>query len=167
MAELDQLSLGRDPVVARLLSNSNSAKRAGNKKKAHDLLRQAASLAPYDEAVWWSLLDVVDNEPDRVACLENILAINPDNVEARRLQRLAHIGVDLNDLTPADPAQSFEPLPATVRPLPPQRTTKRQTQEVRRSPSLWRFFWLVIVFGLLAVALGIILSILIYGGLFS
>jgi len=165
VAELDRLALGRDPVVARLLSNSNNAKRVGNKQKAHELLRQAASLAPYDEAVWWSLLDVVETEPDRMTCLENILAINPDNAEARRLQRLAHIGVDLDDLTPADPAQSFAPPPATVRPLPPQRQPKRQTQEVRRSSSLLRFFVLVIVFGLLAVALGVVLSILIYGGL--
>ncbi len=179
MAELDQLSLGRDPVVARLLSNSGNALRAGKKKKAHELLRQAASLAPYDEAVWWALLDVVDSEEDRVACLENILAINPDNGEALRLHRLAHIGVDLTDLTPADPAKSFEPLPATVRPLPPKRQTQRQpkrqtqrrpksqTQEKPGSEKLVRFLSLLIVFGLLATSIGIILSILIYGGLFT
>lgn len=165
VAELDQLSFGRDPVVARLLSDSSSALRAGKRDKAHQLLRQAASLAPYDEAVWWALLEVVDTEDDRVVCLENILAINPDNAEAQRLHRLARIGINIKDLTPKDPARSLEPLPATVRPLPPQRRKTRKKQAPTPRRRLLRLFVLMIVFGLLAAALGVVLSILLYGGL--
>lgn len=54
----------------------------GDERKAHTLWQQAAHLTPRDEAIWWALLAVVDNDADRVACLENILKINPDNEEA-------------------------------------------------------------------------------------
>lgn len=42
---------------------------------------------PFNEQVWMSLLDVLDEPDDRRVCLQNILAINPMNVHARRLIR--------------------------------------------------------------------------------
>ncbi|MCA9902605.1 MAG: hypothetical protein KC547_02010 [Anaerolineae bacterium] len=147
------------------MSHSTSALRSGKRDKAHQLLRQAASLSPYDEAIWWALLDVVDTEDDRVVCLENILAINPENPEAQRLHRMARIGINIKDLTPKDPAKSLEPLPATVRPLPPRQQKARSKPAPKPRRRWLRLLILMLVFGLLAAALGVVLSILLYGGL--
>jgi ferric-dicitrate binding protein FerR (iron transport regulator) len=71
---------------------------AGKRQVAHDLWREAAKLDPYNEQVWASLLEVLDSDADKKVCLENILAINSMNVQARRelnritsqLERAAH-----------------------------------------------------------------------------
>jgi hypothetical protein len=120
------MSVGRDPAVANLLSASRKALREGNRKQAHRLLQQAAELSPYDETVWWSLLEVVDSEQDRVTCLQNVLAINPASLEAKRLLRMSELNISMIDLTPAIPAQAFSdmPVPTTVRPLTYRKTAR-------------------------------------------
>ena len=44
-------------------------------------------LDPYNEQVWLALLEVLDTPEDRRVCLQNILSINPMNVQARRMMR--------------------------------------------------------------------------------
>ncbi|MDX2139235.1 MAG: hypothetical protein SF123_14195 [Chloroflexota bacterium] len=161
MAELERMNLNRDPMVANLLAASATAKRDGQPERASRLLQQAATLAPYDEAIWWALLDVVQSEADRIACLENILAINPTNLEANRLLRLVGIDQNLGDLTPPVPAglkPEMIPPPGQVRKLPNQ---GRKVRTFRQR--VVRFLVLALFFVLLAAALGIVLSILIYG----
>lgn len=51
----------------------------GRSAEAHEKLRKAAMLAPYDERVWLALLSIVTDDADRRVCLENILNINPEN----------------------------------------------------------------------------------------
>ena len=66
----------------------NVAYAQGDREEAHYLWRRAANLDPHSEQVWLALLNVLDNEEDRRVCLQNIVAINPNNVQAReRLQR--------------------------------------------------------------------------------
>lgn len=73
--------------VNELLAAGKQALAEGKRKQAHDLWREAAILAPYDERVWIALFKVLDTREDRRVCLENIIAINPLNAKARRLLR--------------------------------------------------------------------------------
>ncbi|PJF22481.1 MAG: hypothetical protein CUN56_05795 [Phototrophicales bacterium] len=74
--------------VSELLRAGLVALAAGDKAKAHTLWKQAAALNPKNEAVWLALLEVVNTHDDRRVCLENILAINPNNEAARRQLRV-------------------------------------------------------------------------------
>ena len=69
---------------ARLMSEGRQALERGDRQRAHDLWREAALIDPYSEQVWLALLQVLETDADRKVCLENILAINPLNVQARR-----------------------------------------------------------------------------------
>ena len=73
--------------AVRLTEAGRQALAAGERRAAHNLWRQAAVTNPYDERVWSSLLDVLTRDDDREVCLENIIAINPLNTEARRQLR--------------------------------------------------------------------------------
>ena len=65
-----------------LLRAGRLALAQGNRRKAHDLWKQAAMVDPRNEQVWLALLDVVTNYEDKRVCLENILSINPNNRQA-------------------------------------------------------------------------------------
>lgn len=170
MAELDSLKFERDPMVIALINGSREALREGDRTKAYKLLQEAAKIAPEDETIWWALIDLVETESDRVVCLENILTINPDNLEARRLLRLAHMDVSLVELTPPMPAQNFSevPQPRAIRQLggtPSAQPAKRRAPRkgVLSQSRLARFLILLVIFGLLAAGIGVVISILIYG----
>ncbi len=55
----------------------------GNRRRAHVLWQQAATLRPLDAQIWKTLLDVVETTNDRRVCLENIITINPDDILSR------------------------------------------------------------------------------------
>lgn len=57
----------------------------GDIKAAHQYWREAAILEPTNEQVWTALMWVIDDDEDRRVCLRNILAINPENQQARDL----------------------------------------------------------------------------------
>jgi hypothetical protein len=69
------------------MAAGRNAFKEGKRQLAHDLWREAATVEPYDEKVWLMLFRVLDNDEDRIVCLENIIAINPMNVQARRRLR--------------------------------------------------------------------------------
>lgn len=71
-------------TFADLMQAGRAAFAAGQTKIAHDLWKEAAALEPYNEQVWLALLEVLDRDEDRRVCLQNIIAINPLNVQARR-----------------------------------------------------------------------------------
>jgi hypothetical protein len=56
-------------------------------QRAHVYFREAALRDPYDERVWEHLLRTVDDPEDQRVCLQNIVAINPLNADARRRLR--------------------------------------------------------------------------------
>lgn len=70
-----------------LMTAGEEAFAKGQLRTAHDLWRQAAALNPYAEAVWLALLRVIEEDEDRRVCLQNVIAINPLNVQARRQLR--------------------------------------------------------------------------------
>jgi hypothetical protein len=90
LARLMATETGKRPANARvdaLLQAGTDAFRTGDKARAHDYWREAATLDPYDERVWMSLLKVIESPVDRRVCLENIVSINPLNAQARQQLR--------------------------------------------------------------------------------
>ncbi len=54
----------------------------GNYKQAHRFWRRAAMIKPYEEQVWLALLNVVETDADKRVCLQNIITLNPNNIQA-------------------------------------------------------------------------------------
>jgi hypothetical protein len=74
--------------VDQLLAAGERAYGEGQRRLAHEVWREAAVVDPYNEQVWIALLKVLDTDEDRRVCLQNILVINPLNVEARHRLRV-------------------------------------------------------------------------------
>lgn len=70
--------------ISEMMRAATVALANGDRKRAHLIWRQVASIDPGNENVWLSLLTVVDNDQDRRVCLENIVHLNPSNVQASR-----------------------------------------------------------------------------------
>ncbi|MBA3873516.1 MAG: hypothetical protein ABI970_07765 [Chloroflexota bacterium] len=127
-----------------LFQAGRSAFAMGNLQQAHDFWKEAARLSPFNEQVWLALLDVIDSDEDRRVCLQNILQINPLNVQARRM---------LNQIVARK--ESAEQLHA-------DKKTVVKKDKSRRRGVFARAFFLGIVIGLSGIVFGIVLSILIY-----
>lgn len=79
----------RSAAHAARLQLGVSAARSGKKPRARALLRLVASAEPNNELAWMWLANVAETPADAAACLERVLAINPDNALARStLERL-------------------------------------------------------------------------------
>ena len=115
-----------------LLQEGKAAYEAGNRRRAHVIWRRAAVISPHDEQVWLALFSVVDNDVDRQVCLQNIVAINPDNAMAKdHLERVsARLGGALDGQRPG--------------------TLHNEAQ---------RPFWRVVVWWLEALTLGALLAV--------
>lgn len=60
------------------------AAKAGDKCRAFDLLTRAADDPATSEQAWLWLSSVVNDDPERLYCLNNVLRINPNNDAAKR-----------------------------------------------------------------------------------
>ena len=130
---------------ARLLRQGGLALKDGNRQLAHDLWREAAMIDPYNEQIWLALLEVLDSVDDRRVCLQNIVAINPKNTQARRMLRLY---------------EAEEERASQRR----QRTQVEQEMRRRRRRRLIRRALLTgVLLGVSAIIIAIALSILVYG----
>jgi len=127
-----------------LFQAGRSAFAMGNLQQAHDFWKEAARLSPFNEQVWLALLDVIDTDEDRRVCLQNILQINPMNVQARRM---------LNQIVARK--ESAEQLHA-------DKKIDVKKNKSRRRGVFARAFILGIVIGLSGIVFAIVLSILIY-----
>jgi len=58
--------------------------RTGNTERGREILEEILETDESNEEVWLWLSSVVDSDEDREICLENVLAINPDNIVAQR-----------------------------------------------------------------------------------
>lgn len=89
----------------RLLREGMTAVRAGEHEQGRDLLLQALEINDRSEQAWLWLSGAMTKREDRIVCLENVLAINPNNELAQKgLQRLG-AGVPAAS-PPASPAPS-------------------------------------------------------------
>ena len=127
-----------------LFQAGRSAFAMGNLQEAHDFWKEAARLSPFSEQVWLALLDVIDTDEDRRVCLQNILQINPMNVQARRM---------LNQI-----------VARTASAVQLQADTKKDVKKdkSRRRNVFARAFFLGLIIGVSGVVFGIVLSIFIY-----
>jgi hypothetical protein len=118
---------------------------AGKPEMAHDLWREAARVDPYNEQVWLALLDVLESDQDRKVCLQNILVINPMNVQARR--QLSRLENRMQRLYEHEESQLIRV----------QRTQSSNRALLRKA------LLLGIAIGLSGVFFAIVISILLYG----
>ncbi len=66
-----------------LLREGSAAARAGAQADARRLFEQATEIAPESVEAWLGLAGVVDDLEEKRACLQRVLAIDPDNAEAK------------------------------------------------------------------------------------
>jgi hypothetical protein len=111
--------------VEGMVREGVNAFKAGRVDEARALLSKAVELDPYNEQGWLWLSGAVSSADDQRTCLENVLAINPNNARARNgldfLNRQAAPS-ETDELAPAPPpapsAAAPEP-PAPAPPVPP------------------------------------------------
>ena len=78
--------------INELLRQGIAAAKAGQNRQARDLLLQVVGRDEINEQAWLWLSSVVESPDDRRLCLENVVAINPDNVHAQAgLRRMVEI----------------------------------------------------------------------------
>lgn len=138
---------------ARLMEAGRVAYTQGNRQRAHDLWREAATIDPYSEQVWLALLDVLDSDEDRIVCLQNIIAINPMNIQARR--QLRAYGAKTQELTSVRSIDSKSSRQAA-------KSLHARQRPRSRGGLFRRAILLGIALGLAGVLFAIFLSILIY-----
>lgn len=138
----------REVSLEDLLAAGKQAFAAGDRRTAHELYRAAAVVNPYDERIWVSLLEVLTRADDREVCLQNIIAIDPLNPEARR--QLRSFRRERRLRREAEDA-----------PIEPLHQPKRGRQLF--VPSILAGVGV----GLLAVVLGVLLSIIVFGGILA
>ena len=79
-------------TLAELLAEAAAAASLGDRAEAERLFRRATERSPGNSAAWLGLASAVGSAEDKRACYEQVLAINPNNGEARiALQRLANL----------------------------------------------------------------------------
>jgi len=127
-----------------LMQAGRSAHAMGNEKEAHEYWKEAARLNPYDEQVWLALLSVITSDSDRLVCLQNVIQINPMNVQARR---------QLNKL------EARRERAAQYR---SEKKVEQKSSKRRRRSVLFRSLALRVLIGLAGVVFGVVLSILVY-----
>lgn len=173
---MDGNAIWRNSSLDELLAAGQAELLAGNPDRAHDLWRAAAVANPYDERVWTSLLEVLTEESDREVCLENIIAINPLNPDARRQLRAVRRERRMRDQGTSEPApakrtpkrRSKAKAQPDVKPLPQSRAkAKARPAPAQERGVLARAILTGLLIGLFAVLLGIVSSILVYGGVLS
>lgn len=84
--------------IQATLDQAILAAKAGRRADARRLLESVLEADERNEQAWLWLSGVVDDEEERIICLENVLIINPHNQAARK--GLAALGVAAKDEQP-------------------------------------------------------------------
>ncbi len=104
-------------TVQQLIQQGVQAARSGNHAEARLVLRQALAADPKNEQAWLWLSAVEATNSEKIAALQRVLAINPQNAAAQRgLDLLKPTQIDFANLgqtsTAAPAKASFSPPPA-------------------------------------------------------
>lgn len=94
-------------TIDTMLNQAVAAFKAGRKTEARQLLGKVLALDSENEMAWLWLSGAVDTREERIACLENVLSINPDNNAARR--GLESLGVQFQVDRPGGIPQAEKP----------------------------------------------------------
>ena len=81
--------------IEGLLQKGIEAARADDLERAREYFIRVIELDQYNEKAWLWLSSVAEREVDKLVCLENVLAINPDNTYASA--QLQHLSRKLAD----------------------------------------------------------------------
>lgn len=115
--------------IQNLLRTAIQAAQSGNKAIARRILEQVVEQDPANEVAWLWMTSVVDSVDERRACLEKVLAVNPNNERAKqafdKLPRAA----------PAPPSARPSPVPDQPARRP---TASRPTAAVREPDRISR-----------------------------
>lgn len=101
--------------ITRWLRMGYAARAEGNRQLAHHYWRKVAMKQPDLLEIWEALLTVVESDADRKTCLQNILAIEPQHQDARRM--LNHL---VGDPIPAPQRIIPDVMPRDSTPQPPR-----------------------------------------------
>ena len=105
-ASRNQINSKKAIDVSQLLRLGRIAAHEGDRASAHKMLQQAAMLSPTSEQVWLELLQVVETDADRYICLQNIVSINPNNIQAKQqLERFQELAASQASPTIQTPTQ--------------------------------------------------------------
>src|SRR5262249_23417716 len=102
--------------VDSLVQEGITALKAGRKEDAKRALMKAVELDENSEQGWLWLSACVDTPEEQQICLENVLALNPQNEKARK--GLAALSGKLGTSAPPAPQTASAPAPAPESPDP-------------------------------------------------
>lgn len=95
--------------VEAMVREGANAFKAGKRDEARALLTKAVELDPYHEEGWLWLSGAVESPEDQRTCLENVLAINPNNLRAKKgVEYLSGPAVAVSSAPPAPVARATE-----------------------------------------------------------
>lgn len=131
--------------VRQWLREGIAAVKRGDDERARELLLQVVDADEYNEQAWLWLSSVVESDADRQVCLENVLAINPNNnlakaglVHLRERKAADLLTVELPpEPEPTPPPAESQP-EASAMPLDwwkQPKETAQPPQEVAREPA--------------------------------
>ncbi len=114
--------------IAGLIREGVAAFKAGRREEARKLLSRATELDDRNEEAWLWLSAVVDTLENQQICLENVLAINPNNTRALEGLEMINRQLARRQKPPAEPSSPpAEPSPGPfsvgVSGVPPQQAT--------------------------------------------
>jgi len=119
-----------NPEAAELLQLGIAAYRAGDRRRARQLLTAATQRDPRLEQAWLWLSAAHDDLEFRRICLQKVLALNPRNADARRgLQILDGAPPPRVSVFSPPPAGSAAPPAAEPPPRPPAATMRARPSE--------------------------------------
>ncbi len=105
-----------DANITTLLETGIAAAKAGQQDEARHLLLQVVEQDEANVLGWLWLCGLMDDIDERQICLENVLALEPDNETARR--GLARLRQQQHPVSPAPPPQPSAPRRSSSAPAP-------------------------------------------------
>src|SRR5258706_692977 len=101
-----------------LLQQGIAAVRAGQLEQGRQLLAKAIQLNPQSETAWIWMSGVVQTDEQRISCLQQVIAINPNNELALKgLQALGAMGAPSAPPSPEPPPAVDMGMPAEPSPF--------------------------------------------------
>src|SRR5512146_2564904 len=104
-----------------LLQQGIAAARAGQPAQARQLLQEAVKRDPRSEPAWLWLSSVAKDYQERIFCLKQLLAINPNNENA--IKGLKQLGVGAAGAAAPSPSAASSAQAAPAAPAQPTRAT--------------------------------------------
>lgn len=117
-----------DPETAELVQAGILAYRAGDRRRARELLTAATRRDPRQEQAWLWLSAAHDDVTFKRICLQKVLALNPKNPHARR-------GLELLDGGAARPTSVFAAPEPAAPSLPPAQPPRPSVGTMRGRPT--------------------------------